>query len=153
MAARPKSLIDYVTFRLNVLTDIAHQNATAVYLKACGVSLRELRVLRYAEIEPGLLQGRLASLIYVEKTLVSKMVTSLAGRGLLLRKIGENDARNVTLWLTPEGQNVVDICDPIGRRLEREMMAVLSADERRLFKQCIEKVTDGLIAEREKLEK
>jgi DNA-binding MarR family transcriptional regulator len=147
VAKRTQLLTDYVTFQLDVLSGLGKAHASVDYEAACGVTVRGLRVLRYAAIEPGLLQGRMASLCFLDKTLVSKMVSSLVRRGLLRREIGAEDARNITLWLTAEGERVVEVCDPIGTRLERQMMAVLTAEERQLFKRCVEKVTAGLIAE------
>lgn len=137
--------INYVTFRLDVLTAIAKNDASLVYERECGVSLKDLRVLRFVALEPGLVQGRLANLCYLEKTLTSKMVTALVKRGLMRRKIGAEDARQIRLYLTAHGQRIVDRCEVLGREIEGKMMSVLSEDERRVFEHCVERITAGLL--------
>lgn len=141
--------INYVTFRLDVLTGIAKHDASLVYERECGVSLKDLRVLRFVALEPGLVQGRLANLCYLEKTSTSKMVTALVKRGLLRRKIGVEDARQVRLYLTALGQRIVDRCEVLGRAIEGRMMSVLSGEERRVFEHCVERITAGLLSQRE----
>jgi DNA-binding MarR family transcriptional regulator len=141
--------INYVTFRLDVLTAIAKNDASLVYERECGVSLKDLRVLRFVALEPGLVQGRLATLCYLEKTLTSKMVTALVKRGLLRRKIGAEDARQVRLYLTAQGTRIVDRCEVLGREIEGSMMSVLSEEERRVFEHCVERITAGLLLQRE----
>ena len=141
--------INYVTFRLDVLTAIAKNDASLVYERECSVSLKDLRVLRFVALEPGLVQGRLATLCYLEKTSTSKMVTALVKRGLLRRKIGSEDARQVRLHLTAHGQRVVDRCEVLGREIEGKMMSVLSEQERRVFEHCVERITAGLLLQRE----
>src|SRR5688500_6532504 len=103
--------IDFLTFRLDVLSDQAKQIASNVYEQACGVSLRELRILRQAYHRPGITQSEVAAGAYLEKTLVSKLVTALSRRGLLVRRIGEEDARWVQLFLTEEGTSIVKQCN------------------------------------------
>ncbi|CPR18618.1 MarR family winged helix-turn-helix transcriptional regulator [Brenneria goodwinii] len=144
MANKTKILIDYVTFRLDILVNFAKQEATEKYEQASGVNLRELRILRYAAIKPGLSQRNLAALCYLEKTQISKMVSGLVNRGLLLQMKRKSDSRTASLWLTDAGQEVVNICDQIGTRLENEMMSVLTKEEEKIFRQNIEKIINGL---------
>lgn len=130
--------IDYVTFRLDVIVSLAKADASAVYEKACGVSLRELRCLRIATFEPGLPQSRLAAQSYVEKTLVSKTITGLVRRGLLRREIDARDARRVRLYATEAGSRVVDTCETLGRALEGELLAGIPSQQRVSFGQCMD---------------
>ena len=137
--ARPA--IDFLTFRLDVLSDQAKQMATDAYEEACGVSLRELRILRQAYHQPGITQSEVSVGAYLEKTLVSKLVTSLARRGLLVRQIGEEDARWVQLVLTEQGVEVVRQCNKLGRRMEKSMLSVLSDRQAAVFEECLSALT------------
>jgi MarR family transcriptional regulator, temperature-dependent positive regulator of motility len=137
--ARPP--IDFLTFRLDVLSGQAKQIASEVYEQACGVSLRELRILRQAYHQPGITQSEVAAGAYLEKTLVSKLVTALARRGLLVRRIGEEDARWVQLFLTDKGTEVVRECNKLGRKLERSMLSVLSAQQAAVLEECVAAMT------------
>lgn len=138
--------IDYVTFRMDVVVSQAKADASSVYEKACGVSIRDLRFLRIAAFDPGLPQGRLAEQSYVEKTLVSKTITQLVRRNLLRREIDPRDARRIRLYVTEAGQAIVDQCEVIGRRLEAELIEGLSAEDRIVFGRCIEKMTSNVEA-------
>lgn len=132
--------IDFLTFRLDVLSGQAKQLGTEVYENACGVTLRELRVLRLAYHQPGITQGEAVTLSYLEKTLVSKLVTSLVRRGLLVRQIGAEDARWVHLHLTDEGRDVVKKCNRLGRKMEQSFLSVLDPDEIAVFERCLAKL-------------
>jgi DNA-binding MarR family transcriptional regulator len=137
--ARPP--IDFLTFRLDVLSGQAKQIASEVYEQACGVSLRELRILRQAYHQPGITQGEAANGAYLEKTLVSKLVTSLARRGLLVRQIGEEDARWVRLFLTESGRDIVKQCNKLGRRMEKSMLSVLEPAEVEVLEDWLARLT------------
>lgn len=140
--------IDYVTFRLDVLVSIAKEDASAVYERETGVSLHDLRVLRNVAFQPGLIQGQLVDLCYVEKTSLSKRVTALEQRGLLRRQTGEQDARQSHLTLTTTGEEIVARCELLGRALESDMLSTLSVIERELFDNCIDKITAQLLYQR-----
>ncbi len=137
----PRPAIDFLTFRLDVLSDQAKQMASDAYEQACGVNLRELRILRQAHHRPGITQSAVSAGAYLEKTLVSKLVTALARRGLLVRRIDVEDARWVQLFLTEEGTEVVKQCNKLGRRMERSMLSALTADQAILFEQCLAALT------------
>ena len=96
--------IDYITFRLDVLVSVAKFDASLVYETETAVSLHDLRVLRNVAFQPGLIQGQLVDLCYVEKTSLSKRVTSLEQRGFLRRQPGVKDARQSRLTLTKTGE-------------------------------------------------
>ena len=141
--------IDYVTFRLDVLVSIAKDDASLVYETQTGVSLQDLRVLRNIAFQPGLIQGQLVDLCYVEKTSVSKRVSALEQRALLHRQPGERDARQARLMLTAAGEDVVSRCEVLGRQLERDMLSTLSVTERNVFERCIHKITAQLLYQRD----
>jgi len=137
----PRPAIDFLTFRMDVVNDQAKQIASAMYEEACDVSLRELRVLRLAHGRPGISQGEVSSTARLEKTLVSKLVTTLARRELLVRQIGAEDARLVQLHLTPQGREIVKRCDRLGRKMEKSLLSALSGEEVEVFEACLAKLT------------
>lgn len=132
--------LDYVTFKIDVVNERAKAIASKVYEEKVGLSLRELRLMRFIASEPGLTVTRLIEQTHIEKTLTSKALAALAGRKLILRVIAPNDARQTNLYLTTEGIEKVQTADIIGQRMEANMMNVLSADETAVFKRCLEKL-------------
>jgi DNA-binding MarR family transcriptional regulator len=116
--------------------------ASDLYEAECGVTLRDLRVLRFIGMQPGISLGPLIALTYLEKTLVSKLVTALAKRGLLTRSTGTVDARVINLYLTPEGKAIVRKSDRIGKVFDEQLMSVLSSKEKEVLYRCINKLTE-----------
>jgi DNA-binding MarR family transcriptional regulator len=143
---------DYLTFHFDVLSGLMKQRATAVYQERAGVSLRDLRVLRFVAAEPGISPSRLVALSHLEKTTVSKLLTLLAQRGFLTREISVDNAKYVNLLLTEAGKRVVAECDVLGRQMEESMLSVLSVRERETLGRCIDKLTGRLAASHDSLD-
>jgi DNA-binding MarR family transcriptional regulator len=136
-----RNILDYLTFRLDVLNTKTKASGTLVYEQACGVSLRDLRVLRFVELEPNLTLRRLIELTMIEKTLLSKSVTSLVKRGLLTRHVDPGDARHLNLRLTRRGIEKVNKANALADEMERAMLAVLTREEREVLDRSIRKLT------------
>jgi len=135
--------LDYVTFKMDVVNERAKSVASTVYEKEVGLSLRELRLMRFIATQPGLTITRLIELAHIEKTLTSKSVAGLVRRGLVLRAIGEIDARQINLYLTAEGIRRVEAADTLGQKMEVGMMSVLSESEAAAFRRCLELLYDA----------
>ena len=118
--------LDYTTLLVDAFNEDAKALASAIYERECGVSLRELRLLRFIASEPGLVLTRLIRLARLEKTLASKAMTQLVRRGLVVRSVGTQDARHVALHLTASGRDVVLLAEPdvtFLMRLENALLA------------------------------
>src|SRR5690606_3710470 len=99
--------LDYVTFRMDVVNELAKAVASTVYEEEVGLSLRELRLMRFIARYPGLTVTRLIEQTHLEKTLTSKTLAGLVRRGLVVRTICGIDARQTNLYLTSEGARLV----------------------------------------------
>jgi DNA-binding MarR family transcriptional regulator len=144
MPKAPYPRLEHLNFQLDVLSELAKGVASGLYEAECGVTLRELRVLRFVGIQPGISLGPLIALTYLEQTLVSKLVTALAKRGLLTRATGTVDARVINLYLTKEGQAIVRKSDRIGKIFDQQMMSVLAPDEKEALLRCVSKLTEHI---------
>jgi DNA-binding MarR family transcriptional regulator len=143
----PQELVlDYLAYRLDMVSIMLNRLATVDYKREFGVNVRDLRVLRFVAQEPGLIQGRLADLCLLEKGATSKLVTAMVRKGLLARQVGALDARHIELRLTKQGEKVVARCDEIGHSIEGELMDVLTANERAVFERCVQKLIQALRA-------
>ena len=131
---------DYVTFTLDMVNERMKAQGSALYERECGVTLRELRLLRLIGAEPGLTLKRLIEGTYLEKTLASKAVTSLVQRGLVVRSVGTEDARQICLHLTEDGVAIVMSAEPIGRLAEATFRAALTEEEHATFRSCLDKL-------------
>jgi len=135
--------LDYTTLLVDAFNEDAKALASMAYERECGVSLRELRLLRFIATEPGLVLSRLIQLARLEKTLASKAMTQVVRRGLVVRSVGTQDARNVVLHLTARGRDVVLLAEPIGRRMEATLLAQLTDSEAAVFQRCLRKLSES----------
>lgn len=132
--------LDYLTLTLDLVNEAAKDAASRIYEQECGASLRDLRLLRFIGTEPGLTLTRLIELSSLEKTLASKAISTLVARGWVTRSVGTRDARHISLELTDEGEGVVLCAEPIGRFLERKLLARITRDELAVLKRCLDKL-------------
>ncbi|WP_028229507.1 MarR family winged helix-turn-helix transcriptional regulator [Paraburkholderia ferrariae] len=137
-------VLEYLTFRIDRLSDLSKEAATQYYEREFGVSVRDLRVLRLVKLEPGLTLGRLIELAMLEKTFASKIVSSLVKRSLLRREIGQEDARQINLYLTPDAEVLVKRTYERGNALEKMMLSTITEQELEVLNRCIEKLTSSL---------
>lgn len=133
-----KVKLDYVTFRMDVVNELAKSVASTVYEKEVGLSLRDLRLMRFIATRPGLTVTQLVEQTHLEKTLTSKSVADLVRRGLVVRAIGETDARQTNLFVTKEGARRVKAADTVGCQMEARMMSVISESDAEVFRRCLE---------------
>lgn len=132
--------LDYLTLTLDLANETAKAAASRVYEQECGASLRDLRLMRFIAAEPGLTLGRLIDRASLEKTLASKAISTLVGRGWVTRSVGTVDARHISLELTDAGEAVVLKADPLGRFMERTLLRDLGADELAVLRRCLDKL-------------
>lgn len=138
-------ILEYLTFRIDRLSELTKEAGTQVYESEFGVSVRDLRIVRLVALEPGLTLTRLIELTMLEKTLVSKLVSAMVKRGFLRREVGRVDARQINLFLTPEGDDLVQRTYERGNVLEQTMLNALPPDELRVFNSVVDKLTAGLV--------
>ncbi|MCA8095114.1 MarR family transcriptional regulator [Burkholderia anthina] len=145
MSKADHPILEYLTFRLDRLSELTKEAGTHVYETEFGVSIRELRIMRLVAFEPGLTLTRLIELTMLEKTLVSKIVSAMVKRSFLRREVGQADARQINLFVTLEGESLVKRTYELGNVLEQSLLATLSVDELRAFNAAVDKLTAGLI--------
>ncbi|MBU9402829.1 MarR family winged helix-turn-helix transcriptional regulator [Burkholderia multivorans] len=138
-------ILEYLTFRLDRLSELTKEAGTQVYESEFCISIRDLRIVRLVALEPGLTLTRLIELTMLEKTHASKLVSAVVKRGFARREVGRADARQINLFLTAEGEDLVKRTYERGNMLEQMMLSALPADELRIFNSVVDKLTAGLI--------
>lgn len=135
--------VDYVTITLDVVNERLKAIGSELYQRECGVSLRELRLMRFIGNEPGLTLTRLIEQSFLEKTLASKAITALVKRGLVVRSVGRVDARQICLELTDEGVATVMSAERIGKAGLRAFREALTDEEHAVFRRCLQKLAEA----------
>lgn len=144
IARRPLDIkCDYINMLLDVASERVRYRGSRVYELELGVSTHQLRLLRLVGRQPGISMGEVAQRSGIEKTLVSKLVSALAQRGLVERHVGTDDARRILLSLTDAGEALVLRAEPIGHKLEAGYQGVLSPAEIATLRGLLRKLIDG----------
>jgi DNA-binding MarR family transcriptional regulator len=131
---------EYVTFRLDQVSSMARAEADKVYERECGLTIRQLRVLRSVAERPGASVSEIVEATMFERTLVSRLISDLVNKGLLVRRISAADARQFQIGITQQGFDMVDSADGLGDRLNEDLLSSLDAHERAVLDRCLKKL-------------
>lgn len=124
------------TFLLEIIADEAIAGNDAIFLRELGYSIRELRVLRIVDDNPGITFVEICEKSGLERSLTSRILQKLIGDGLLLRTSSGTDARKYHLSTTAKGQEVRRQGRVMSDVLERLLLDPFPEAERaRLFEQ------------------
>ena len=136
---------DFLTFRLDLTSELLISRANAAYRERWNLDVRALRVLRLVCAEPGITPKEVSQRAMVEKTLLSKVLADLELRELISRDTHSTDRRSVALRATDDGSNVAQASEVLGTKLEKELVKALSASERKALSQLLDKLALSLI--------
>ncbi len=136
---------DYLTFRLDLTNSLLVDKANLVYGKRWDLDVRALRVLRLVCAEPNITPKVISQQALIEKTLLSKILTQLCSRGLVVRRTHATDRRSISLSATEEGLSVAQASRKLGGKLEAELLAALSEHERKALNCLLAKLTSSLL--------
>jgi len=93
-----------LTYLLEVIADEAIAGNDALFVRDLGYSIREIRVLRIVDDNPGITFVEIWEKSGLERSLTSRILQKLIGDGLLLRTSSGTDARKYHLSTTSKGQ-------------------------------------------------
>eukprot|EP01037_Dinobryon_pediforme_P005779 gene5779-5842_t len=110
----------------------------------CGLDVQELRVLRLVGDQPGVNFTRLAAMTRFERSATSRILSRLIKSGLIRRELVEDDARQFRLFITPKGNDLREVADPLSTALEDLILSSLSQTEREQFRQTLDKLSEWL---------
>lgn len=99
-----------LTGTLGFLLRIAQIDAFEMFydwLRETEVKPGEFTVLYVLQRNPGIRQGVVGATLRIKRAHMTKLIRSLEGRGLVMRRIPDDDRRAVELTLTPAGDAFV----------------------------------------------
>jgi DNA-binding MarR family transcriptional regulator len=136
---------DYLTFRLDLASSLLVAQANVIYGAQWDLDVRTLRVLRLVCAEPDITPKAVSQRALIEKTLLSKVLGQLCARGLLVRTTHPADRRSIALRATPEGVSVAKASGKLGEKIEKKLLAVLTAHERQTLNGLLTTLTASLL--------
>jgi DNA-binding MarR family transcriptional regulator len=135
------SIRDLLSYRVHVVANLLSRSAELRYRREFGVSLWEWRTVALlgAGTEP-LSLGDLAHAAGIHKSQMSRVVSGLAKRKLVVRAANDDDARGVQLTLSKSGRKLYE--GLIGAAQDRDAVFndCLSREEKRVFDKALSKL-------------
>ena len=132
---------ELLSYKLHVVANLLSRGAELRYRREFGVSLWEWRAIALlgASREPQSLNA-LAAAAGVDKSQMSRVISGLTARRLVLRAIDADDARGVRLTLTRAGRTLYHGLIRAAAERNDAFLACLSARERAAFEDALDKL-------------
>jgi len=138
-------LFTFVPFRLNRLAAEVSSALSAEYQVRYGLDIPEWRVLATLGFRNEACSAQYIShCTRTHKSTISRAVTALMERHLVERVENEDDRREYQLRMTRRGKALYDELIPRLLRKEQEILACLSAQERKDFARLLGKIEQSL---------
>jgi len=141
--AEPKTVDDLLNYRLSCLL----ASSGAMVIRLCegryGITRREWRLIALLAAHGAMSPSELARRAHLERARTSRHITELAARGLIRRVQDPDDGRRAAVDLTAQGRTLYDELFPQSARFNREVLAVLSADELAAFESALDRLTES----------
>ncbi|PHS28265.1 MAG: MarR family transcriptional regulator [Robiginitomaculum sp.] len=122
-------LDDYLPYRLSVASNRVSRLIARLYQDRFGLSIWQWRVLAILGAQNELTAGQVAKRAAMDKMAVSRAVSALLARGLIVRETSKHDARARILSLTETGMGIYTEIAPLAREQEQHLLGGFSADD------------------------
>lgn len=130
-------LNDYIPCQLATLTQSITRSLAALFEERFGISLPEWKVLAIIRDKPGLSAVAVARLAQMDTVAVSRAVTKLLDRGLVLRELDSEDRRRSVLDVSADGLELHDQIAPLAVELETNLLEDFSDEEQHVFEKAL----------------
>jgi DNA-binding MarR family transcriptional regulator len=138
-------LFRFVPFRLNRLAAEVSLALSSEYQARYGLDIPEWRVLATLGFRNGACSAQYIShCTRTHKSTISRAVTALLKRRLIERVPNEDDRREFRLRMTAKGKVLYEELIPRLLRKEQQILACLSANERKEFGDLLGKIEKSL---------
>ena len=138
----PLQLEHFLPYRLSILSNRISQAIARAYQQRFDLSMTEWRVMavlaRYDG--DGLSAREVAGHTEMDKVAVSRALSRLVEAKRVARRSHDGDKRRSVLRLSAAGWKVHNAVAPLARAHERELLALLSAGERRALQAILDKL-------------
>ena len=112
--------------RLLSLATLLRRSANLLYRKELGLSEVQWRIVAMVGDRAPLTFGGLVEILALDKGQLSRSVTALVKRRILMRTADPQDSREVHIALTPQGQETFSALIALALERNRELVAGLS---------------------------
>lgn len=125
-----------LTYLLEIIANEAIAGNDVIFLRELGYSIREVRVLRIVDDNPGVTFVDVWDKSGLERSLTSRILQRLIGDGLLVRTSSDTDARKYHLSTSETGKALRQRGKAVSDALEGLLLGTFPPEDRqRLFEQ------------------
>jgi len=136
-----------LTYRLDIVAQRAISANDEIFLKETGCRIRDLRVLRLIDDNPGTTFAEIAKKTGFDRSLTSRILQGLIGAGLIERENSSQDARVFLLSTTAKGKEIRQVSRQLSDRLEVILTDPLSAQELRALNDILARLGSWVTSE------
>ena len=113
-------------------------------MEAGDLTPRQYAVLVAVSQNEGVSQTNLVEKTGVDRSTLADIVRRMLKKGLLQRRRTKEDARAYSVKLTEEGWRVLKAADPLAKRVDEKILAVLPGQQRERFLQDLHLIVKAL---------
>ena len=130
----------FVTFIANKLS----RSATTFYQKRFGVNVTEWRIMSLLALEPGIPSSRICHVIGFDKGPVSRTLTMMQNRDLIVIRTDPKDGRSHSISLTAKGRATHDKVIVAALDRERRLLSCLNKNEQEVLIDLLRRIHENL---------
>ena len=124
------------------LSKLLHRRSTEELL---GMRLKAYMALGYIRDHPGTTQQELENGLWMDANTVVLILNELEAAQFSVRRRDPSDRRRHIVELTPSGRRALDRADSARENLEDDLLAALSAEERKTLLKLVQRVLDAMV--------
>ena len=141
--SQPDVLSAQVSYRIRLLQIAAYKSFERI-VTGFGTAPRYYGLLKIVEANPGISQTRLAEAIYLDRSSLVSILSTLTDQGWIERKPTHKDRRVRRVFLAPDGAARLSLLDIEAARHEAIMTQGLSEAERAMLLHLLDRLDDNL---------
>ena len=135
------NLKEFLPYRLSIVTNRISASFARLYSEKFNLSIPEWRVMAVLGQQPGLSADEVCGETEMDKVPVSRAVSKLLSKGLLMRNFSGQDRRRSILHLSEAGYGMYAQIVPLALTYEAELKAALTAEEQSQLDVLLDKLT------------
>jgi DNA-binding MarR family transcriptional regulator len=137
----PAELAEYTGFLMNWVATRSRQHFARALEESCGLHPRDWGVLNVIAKHPGIAQQQIGDGAGVDPSTMVATIDLLEERGLAERRPNPDDRRKRSIYLTPDGQQVLRVGRKVAAKAAREAFKALTPAERKQLHALLRKLS------------
>lgn len=134
----------FLPYRINRLAEQISRSLAQVYADRFGVTVAQWRIIAVLHEDPGLAAKDVAARCNLDKVKVSRAVSELEARQLLVRRTIADDRRASEMRLTTKGQTLFAEISPLAIEWEQGLLAELDQGEKTMLMSLIGRLESAI---------